>query len=361
MKPTSRNGSLDVLRSLAILLVVNCHTVSAFGSTSGLHVLQLGGKGVDLFFVLSGWLLGHQLLSELRDTGGIDVQRFWLRRWLRTLPAYYAVLALTYLWQVAGRQDGDLCWSYLIFGQTYLTDMPYFGVSWSLCVEEHFYLGVAPLLLLLAGRGRSWLLLPVLLLPSVCRAFGWYQSLEQTHVRYDQCALGVALAYAAVFAPNTWQRLCRWAPGLAVLGLVAGAVPALGRVYPEWDGGDPGPLAWAAVAASLVLLANSTPFWQQLRVPAARYLADRAYAVYLLHGEALALMKRTDGLPFWLYLAGTWALSLLLAELLFRLVERPIMRAREWFAVSCGRGRQPAGVPAPVGADPALLMQPGPG
>src|SRR5262245_7175385 len=135
MSLARRNGSLDLLRSLAIILVVNCHCVGAHGDAAALHVLQLGGKAVDLFFVLSGWLLGYQLLSEFRDTGTIDVRRFWLRRWLRTLPAYYAVLLLTFLWQIAARHNYELCWSYLLFGQTYLTDMPYFGVSWSLCVE----------------------------------------------------------------------------------------------------------------------------------------------------------------------------------------------------------------------------------
>jgi peptidoglycan/LPS O-acetylase OafA/YrhL len=342
MSPTGRNGSLDLLRCLAIVLVVNCHTVSAYGASRGLSALQLGGKGVDLFFVLSGWLLGHQLLSELRNTGQIEMRRFWVRRWLRTLPAYYAVLSLTFAWQLAVRNNTDLCWSYLVFGQTYLTDMPYFGVSWSLCVEEHFYLAVAPLLLF-ASRYSWWWMLPVFLVPSLCRSLGWYETLDQTHVRYDQCAVGVLLAYLAVFVPAVWQRACRLAPVGAALGLAAVGWAVLGRLEPTLDIGDYGPLVWALIAGSFVLLAVSRLFWQQLRLPGARYLADRAYAIYLLHGEALALAKRTSSLPFVLYLLITWVVSLVLAELLYRLVERPIMRAREWFVFSCSREHLAAG------------------
>src|SRR4051794_14167239 len=93
--PNRRNPRLDVLRVAAIVSVVNCHIAAAFHPNGLLGILQLGGHGVDLFFVLSGWLLGKQLCEELRDTGSVDLKRFWLRRWLRTLPAYYAVMSLT--------------------------------------------------------------------------------------------------------------------------------------------------------------------------------------------------------------------------------------------------------------------------
>ena len=178
-----RYPGLDLLRTLAIVLVVIGHTTSAYNSernntTANLEyrVLLLGGKGVDLFFVLSGWLLGKQLMQELKGTGSIDLRRFWYRRWLRTLPAYYAVLALQVAWQLY-RGNHDLSVSYLFFGQTYLTTMPFFGISWSLCVEEHFYLIVAPTLWLFWRVPSSrWLAPLLLILPLVCRFFGWYSS-----------------------------------------------------------------------------------------------------------------------------------------------------------------------------------------
>src|SRR5579884_3027998 len=87
-----RVPSLDVLRSLAITLVFFDHA-GVLSGRPALHPLIAGGAGVDLFFVLSGWLLGRQLLVELRARDTIDVPRFLARRWMRTLPAYYALLA----------------------------------------------------------------------------------------------------------------------------------------------------------------------------------------------------------------------------------------------------------------------------
>ena len=336
-----RYPGLDLLRALAIVLVVNCHAVTAFGSPSEYYVLQLGGKGVDLFFVLSGWLLGRQLFRELRDTNTIDLRRFWYRRWLRTLPAYFAVLALTFVWQLV-RGNYDLRLSYLYFGQTYLTDLPYFGVSWSLCVEEHFYLAVAPLLLIFWRWRFAVCFLPVLLaVPVVCRWNGWYgHEGVETHARYDPCAVGVLLAAIDATLPRLWALLRRFAPLLALAGLAAAGRDVVCRLNPQWELGDQGILAWALIFGTWVLLAAARPDWAAGRLPGVRYVAERSYAVYLLHPDALALLKRVEGVSFGAFVVLTWVLSLLLAEVLFRLVERPGMRLRERFGAS--RSREPA-------------------
>jgi peptidoglycan/LPS O-acetylase OafA/YrhL len=297
---------------------------------------------VDLFFVLSGWLLGHQLLRELKRTGTIEVRRFWTRRWMRTLPAYFVVLGLTYAWQVA-KGNYYLDPTYLFFGQTYLSRMPYFGVSWSLCVEEHFYLVIAPLLLFARAQWRSGLLV-LLLLPVLFRGLDWYRpveanrTIEETHVRWDQCGAGVLLAYAEVFCPRVWPVLVRAAPALALLSLGAAGFNMATRVNASWGVGDLGIPAWAAVFTALVLLANSGVFWQSsVSFLPTRFLADRAYALYLLHGEAIAVVKRLGFLSFPVALLLTWVVSLLLAEALYRAVERPFLRLRERFAWSQSR------------------------
>lgn len=338
-----RYPGLDLLRALAIVLVVNCHATTAFGSPPDFRVFQLGGKGVDLFFVLSGWLLGRQLMRELRDTNTIDLRRFWYRRWLRTLPAYFAVLALTFAWQIA-RGNRDLRLSYLFFGQTYLTDLPYFGVSWSLCVEEHFYLAVAPLLLIFWRWRAALVLLPVLLaLPVVCRAAGWFfrDAGIETHARYDPCAVGVLLAAIDATRPRLWALLRRFAPLLALAGLAAAGRDIACRLNPQWGPGDQGILAWALIFGSWVLLAAARPDWAVGRLPGVRYVAERSYAVYLLHPDALAIARRFEGLSFGAFVVLAWVLSLVLAEGLYRLVELPGMRLRERFGASRSRGAAP--------------------
>jgi peptidoglycan/LPS O-acetylase OafA/YrhL len=118
------------------------------------------------------------------------------------------------------------------------------------------------------------------------------------------------------------------------------------RIYrPDFD-----PLVWSLIFGTLVALANSSDFWRvRFRVPGTRYLADRAYAVYLLHVEGVAVMvrleTRRDGhptIPMWLHIAGIWAVTLVGAEVLHRLVEKPFMQAREKY----GASRSTHGVPA---------------
>lgn len=331
----NRNGALDVLRALAIIMVVNCHAVSTLITDGTLSVLQLGGKGVDLFFVLSGWLLGSQLCIELKQTGKIEVVRFWTRRWLRTLPAYFAVLALTLLQQLLLKPQPIFDWRYFFFLQNYPPTMPYFGVSWSLCVEEHFYLLVAPCMLLgYYNRPSRWILLILLLVPTVCRFMGWYTELIETHVRYDQCAAGVMLAVVSVFAPSLWARVARLAWPIAGFGLALAGINILRRMQ-VLDGADFDSLVWTFIFGSMVLLAVTSlkdTIWSQARW--IRYLANRAYSVYLLHIEGLAIVKKLPELPFPVALALTWIISLALSELLYRFLERPIMNAREWFSWS---------------------------
>jgi peptidoglycan/LPS O-acetylase OafA/YrhL len=352
----TRNTSLDALRALAIVLVVFCHGTIAFGLPNRLDFLALGGIGVDLFFALSGWLLGRQLCQEFARTGTIEVRRFWLRRWLRTLPAYYAVLLAT-VGQSIIQHKTPMFAQYLVFLQNYIGHMPFFGISWSLCVEEYFYLAVAPLLLICLRDARwRWFAAGLLVVPAVSRAltpwvwahFGWTWDLKMTHMRYDQCAAGVLLAAAATFAPRLWSLIRR---SLFILVPIALGVAALNFYWRATRSthADFGPLVWSAIFVTLVALANSSPFWQaRFRIPGARFIADRAYALYLLHVEAIAAMIRLEGavghdrIPLALHLAGIWLLSLAAAEVLHRAVERPFMQSRERFRAS----RSTHGTPA---------------
>src|SRR5262249_32877917 len=159
--------------------------------------------------------------------------------------------------------------------------------------------------------------------------------------RWDQCAVGVLLAYVAVYVPGVWARLCRLAPLLACAGLALFGYEVLLRLNPGRGLPEPDLLVWALGFATLVLLANSSDFWRRrARAPGLRYLAERSYAVYLVHIEALAVVKRLGTSPLLEPLGGvsvplafvlSWAISLALAEVLHRLVERPLMQARERF------------------------------
>src|SRR4051812_7704774 len=97
MTPRARNPGLDTLRAVAIAAVVVTHlfppSFTALGPKQR-AVLDLGVRGVDLFFALSGYLVGGIAIREIQRLGTLRLPAFWARRWLRTLPAYYVVLAL---------------------------------------------------------------------------------------------------------------------------------------------------------------------------------------------------------------------------------------------------------------------------
>ena len=152
---------LDLVRALAILLVLFNHSVSimdpivqtpVIGNILGklLALFQpLGMLGVELFFVLSGYLIGNILLKQYLNAELFslsDVISFWKRRWYRTIPVYFLVLSILF---VIG---GVFYWKYYLFIQCFDSNRIYFfPESWSLPVEEWFYL-VLPIFLLVIAR-----------------------------------------------------------------------------------------------------------------------------------------------------------------------------------------------------------------
>src|SRR6185369_5257906 len=125
---------LDVLRGIAVLLVMGVH-VPAYPIWS-----TFGGWGVDLFFVLSGFLISNLLFTEYRNSGGILLKRFFFRRALKLYPSFYFLLILTIIYCVilhlpftARQVIGEVTLT-----QNYVSSM--WGHTWSLAVEEHFYI-----------------------------------------------------------------------------------------------------------------------------------------------------------------------------------------------------------------------------
>lgn len=329
---TARNSSLDLLRAAAILMVLATHLANSFaGGTEFAKAASVGGRGVDLFFVLSGFLLGTQLFREANTTGTVDVRRFWIRRWLRTLPAYYAVLLATFaqFW-VQGKSE-LIDWRYAVFLQNYFEKRPFLGVTWSLCVEEHFYLLIAPAILL-AVKFR-WAIVPIGLIVLTLIGLhiaGFYihrpdYHIAETHVVFEQCLVGVLLAWIATNRPGRWAKLLLLAKPLFALSLVLVAVAVVNRTVGEWWLPDWGTGGWALIFGSWIALANAV---EVRRVRAIEFVAFRAYSLYLVHIEAIVLAKKLP-VPSEVQCVAAVAVAFVLAEVLYRVVELPFNRLRD--------------------------------
>jgi len=334
-----RYRSMDLLRALAIVLVILAHTVLSFGAPAHLAPLQYGGTGVDLFFVLSGWLLGSQLFKEANKTNSVNVKRFWIRRWMRTLPAYYVVLSFSVAQRMLTKDNVDFPFSYFIFIQNYDYPLEFFSISWSLCVEEQFYLIIAPLILILTRLPKfisSTTLIILLLLPLIFRQFDLYTNLKETHVAMDGCILGVFLAYLKYNFDKIWETLTKYSLPLFITTILSYIFFYYARYNPQLGIEDPDRLFLVLIFASWVLFANSSIKAQNiLYIPGAKYIATRAYALYLLHPEVLALLKKlTTDLPFIIYLSLAFAGSIVVAEFLYRFIEKPIMDKRDDYSFS---------------------------
>ena len=155
MNNNKRIIGLDVLRSIAILLVMLMHSGSMFLPLAKLPlignivgkllaiIIPVGYLGVELFFVLSGYLIGSILIKLFSDNKKPifkEIKQFWIRRWLRTLPNYYFVLLINYVVFVFILNSYPFNWKYLFFIQNFISVQPsFFRESWSLAVEEWSY------------------------------------------------------------------------------------------------------------------------------------------------------------------------------------------------------------------------------
>lgn len=232
----ARNPNLDALRGIAILLVLGRHFPS-FGAW-----YRIGWSGVDLFFVLSGFLISGLLFSEWKDRGAIDVKRFYIRRAFKIYPSFYVYLLVSAAVMLLNH-TGEFRMSWQSFGaetlflQNYLiSDLQsgIWGHTWSLAIEEHFYL-VFPLVLwlMLLVRPRKldpfrWM--PVLFVVIAALALwlrfrvGLHVSGPQyavyyfpTHLRCDALAFGVLLAYLRQFRPRAFAAFSsRWLSALCI-------------------------------------------------------------------------------------------------------------------------------------------------
>lgn len=315
-----------MLRGIAVLLVLLCH-YSPF--------LSFGGFGVDLFFVLSGFLISGLLFQEFKATGTIKVWRFWVRRGFKIYPPFYAFLLLTslVLWFITGGVPHEVV-ADIFFVQNYFPHLWMHG--WSLAVEEHFYIALPLLLLLLLAIGRrspnAFRVIPILsiALSILCvylralasqHARTWDEMFAPTHLRMDSLFAGVTLGYYAHFDAESF------AEGRRKLVLVFGLLLTLPAfLFPGTVVGVT--VAYVAFACVLAWAANQS--YSGKRLPRAlAWVGYYSYSIYLWHGATqvffdVVLRSVPHVIRFPLFIVSTILLGVGMAKL----VEVPALKLR---------------------------------
>ncbi len=378
-----RFAGLDHLRALAIIIVFVYH-YNMFGHPAGLndYLGNWGWTGVDLFFVLSGYLIGGQLfatsqakraLAKQEEYGGaapaklsrdqpVSYGEFYFKRALRILPAYFVVLALYVAFpDFKERSQLPPLWRMITFTQNFgldLTKEGAFSHAWSLCIEEQFYLILPLLIIALGARKKTIWILPVLFLFGFAiRSVMWFDVLPKqpnfgkayyefiyypTWSRLDGLLAGVGLSAFYYFQPAAWQRLTRHGNRILLIALVlvAGAwFIAHGENQYTLQGAIFGYPAIAIAYGALTLAALSpTSILYRYSSAITRQIATLSYSIYLTHKQLIHLTHDVlhrynigddSYTAFWIStavsLAGGWILHLL--------VEKPFLRLRDkWLA-----------------------------
>jgi len=384
-----RDAPLDGLRALSILWVVAFHTVYGYGILApdasaapifahrGSILFLMGYLGVDVFFALSGFLIGRLLLSEFEKTNGLNMRSFYLRRAFRILPAYYVVLAL-----LAASLKGYHAniWANFLYVNNFLSvNDQYMSWAWSLAIEEQFYLAAPLLMLLLLRRDRKtqgrllvgFLVFAVLLRAGIYRWANLDMNLgfalpkgDPTSVRYFDVLYGkphtrygglLAGIYVAWLLRDKSFKLTSSQRGIITFASLVSLAWALVPRF-IWTGApsDPRALVTAvyitehyaisAAAAGLILVTlapggATTLAHRVLSLKVFYPIAQLSYSAYLIH--PLVIMGTYSGMDlkgtalrmrdFPVYAVAFAVGTLFVSAIIYVFVERPFMNMRSRF------------------------------
>jgi peptidoglycan/LPS O-acetylase OafA/YrhL len=369
-----------------------------FGHPAYLHetIGNFGWTGVDLFFVLSGYLIGGQLLSKVARNQPVEYGTFYFKRFLRIIPAYLAVLILYFtIPAFTERSTLPPLWRFLTFTQNFGLDIKQtaaFSHAWSLCIEEQFYLVLPLFIIVLVALPRSpasrlshpsaslpsasrpavtgarkaiiWLLPAIFLSGLAIRLFNWYHFIAPTLLpdhegfgvayykwiyyftfsRLDGLLAGVTLAAIVHFYPQTWQRLTRHGNRILIAAFLLIAF-AWWFVFDDRQYSFSGAIAGyplISLAYGVLVLAALSPSCILYRYSSriTRQIATLSYAIYLVHKQLIHLTHVVAhhygfGDDSYALFAICIVISLLGGWLLHLVVERPFLRLRDnWLSRS---------------------------
>jgi len=347
-----RIKELDFLRGIAILLVLLRHVnLSAFTT-------QIGWIGVDLFFVLSGYLVSGLLFFEYKKTGHVQPLRFLIRRGFKIYPLFYTVLFFycIYFLLKGIPLTVEKILPEIFFFQNYRPGI--IGISWSLAIEEHFYILLATSIFFLyriRGIGKSkFLPLGCIIIAFAClilrtincsvNEFSVYTHLFPTHLRIDALAFGVLLSWYKNLSPEKFDYFFKKHTILLLCILPVLFLPVfiwpvenlfvntagLTLLYLGF-----GIILSLVIAHSGIVERTGKHLYLTWPVNFIAWTGVYSYAIYLIHSKAGPIISNwihvhfLTGWPWWIFIILNLAANIIAGYCLTLLIERPFLRLRE--------------------------------
>jgi peptidoglycan/LPS O-acetylase OafA/YrhL len=360
--PGKHFAGLDHLRAFAITFVFIYH-YRIFKHPGWIDTIgSFGWTGVDLFFVLSGYLISSQLFAQINRNEQISFREFFIKRFFRIIPAYLSVLALYFLLPVFREREAlPPLWKFLTFTQNiglHLKNYGTFSHAWSLCIEEQFYF-LLPVMLIMLVRWKAlkfgaWLTGLLFAGGFAIRIFSWYVLIlpeagsdtswitwymwmyYPTFTRLDGLLTGVAIAAIFAFLPLVKQRITTQGNKLLLIGLFI--LTAAWFLTQEQDtfyasvfGFPVIAIGYGAMVAGAV---SETSFLYKRRLALTSTLAMLSYGIYLSHKGVIHLTQmavghiglKEDSTVTFLVCIATCVCA---AFLLNILVEKPFLKLRQ--------------------------------
>lgn len=342
----ARIVNLDLFRAIAILFVIFFHTTQMYaGENINPYFYTWGKFGVEFFFVLSGFLVGGLFYKQ---TVKVNLLRFWMLRFFRTYPPYIIALLLSYL-AVFHTRNAHFNIGYLFFIQNFYTTIPYFKVSWSLCIEEHFYLAF-PLIILISEKILKrpayqlsfWILL--CLLPALLRwsfgnhlagSFGYYQT--ASYFRFE----GICMGCLGAFLIYRKKLKIQFSIFLKFSILIFFILMTFINVYFQFSL-ITYCLGYLLFNISLLLLLSVFYFSKNFKLsanPVVASIASMAYSLYLTHALTInffGLLANKFKMGIYVNYIITIAGIFFIGFIFYKLIEQPTIKYRNLYFQSKG-------------------------
>lgn len=351
---------LDHARALAIILVFIYHYGRLFRSPQWVtDIGKFGWTGVDLFFVLSGFLIASQLFADTTTQNGISLKAFFIKRFFRILPAYLLVVVVYFLFPALREREAPApLWKYLTFTQNLGLDLRYQGTfshAWSLCIEEQFYLLLPVILILLIyyrALKKGWIIIASLFVLGVtARVYCWYTYVVPatdagwvywykyiyypTYARLDGLLAGISIAAIFAFKPALKERLARYGNLWICTGLLilAGAYFLCSDEQSMMASVAGFPLTDIGYGFLVLGAVSHTSFLYKVSSRVTTRIATLSYAIYLTHKIVIHVtqqyvselnIQKDSNLMFIICIAS----SLLAGYILHVVIEKPFLKLR---------------------------------